>query len=54
MWIGYVFGAAIGAWGTSLEGTRVLFVPILCLLLLIGIDLRKPVALKDEKEQAAR
>lgn len=51
IWIGYVLGAAVGAWGRSFAGTRGLAVPILCLLLLIGIDLRTPLGEKDERKQ---
>jgi uncharacterized membrane protein YoaK (UPF0700 family) len=51
IWIAYVFGAAAGAWGRSLAGTRVLAVPIFCLLLLMSIDLRKPLGQKDERKQ---
>ncbi len=53
IWLAYVFGAAAGAF-TFLGFTfRALFFAIAGLLLVIGMDMVQPLAVREEQEQAA-
>lgn len=51
-WTTYVVGAAIGAWQRSLFDSRALLVPVLGLMVLILVDLRRPLAVQEENEQS--
>jgi len=50
-WMAYVFGAALGAWGKSIAQSRALMCPIIGLGLLIALDLYKPLAIEDARQQ---
>lgn len=51
VWTAYVIGAFCGAVGHSSLHLKCLFIPIAGLMLLAIVDLRTPLALKDEEEQ---
>jgi uncharacterized membrane protein YoaK (UPF0700 family) len=51
IWLLYVIGAACGMLGDANFNLTALAAPILCLVLLIFIDISRPLALQDEKDQ---
>lgn len=51
VWIAYVAGAVAGAWGKGLVEAKALAAPIAGLLLLIGVDGVRPLAIQEEEEQ---
>lgn len=51
VWVAYILGAILGAMLYDRLGTRSLSLPILGLLSLILLDLRRPLAVKDEELQ---
>ncbi len=52
MWLAYVFGACCGTLGDFKMGLGSLSLPMLGLAILIAIDIRKPLAVIEEQEQA--
>lgn len=54
VWVAYVVGAICGAAGHAAADLRSLFIPIGGLAVLVLIDLRHPLAINDENEQAKR
>ncbi len=52
IWIAYVLGAYSGALGDSAFRLKSLAVPIAALLIVIAIDLRRPLAIREEQDQA--
>jgi len=52
VWIGYVIGACSGALGDGIFRLRSLWVPIGCLLSIAALDLRRPLAGREEQEQS--
>ena len=52
IWLAYVAGAVCGAFSDYRFSLRSLIVPIAALLGVVAMDLRNPLALKDEQEQA--
>jgi uncharacterized membrane protein YoaK (UPF0700 family) len=53
VWIAYVIGACCGALGDYIFTLRSLWVPIVCLLGIAALDLRRPLAGREEQEQSA-
>jgi uncharacterized membrane protein YoaK (UPF0700 family) len=51
LWIAYVLGALSGAFANSFASLRSLVVPVLSLLWVIVLDLRTPLAVKEEQAQ---
>lgn len=51
-WSAYVIGAVAGTWGKSFIESRALIAPIAGLLLLVALDLFKPLAVQEERQQA--
>jgi oxalate decarboxylase len=51
LWIAYVLGALGGAFGNSLASLRALAVPAVGLAAVICLDLRSPLAVKEEQAQ---
>lgn len=51
IWIAYVLGACCGGLSDSEFRLRSLLAPIVSLIVLIGIDLRKPLGILEEQEQ---
>lgn len=52
IWLAYVAGAVCGGFGDYAFSFRSLIVPIAALLGIVAIDLKNPLALKEEQEQA--
>ncbi len=52
IWVSYVVGAYCGALGDSAFSLKSLTVPITALLVIIAVDLRRPLAIRDEQDQA--
>ncbi len=52
IWVGYVVGAYCGALSDFTYRLKSLAVPIAALLIIIAIDLRRPLAIRDEQDQA--
>lgn len=51
LWLAYVAGALSGAFGNSVASLKSLMVPVLSLVVVIGLDLRMPLAVKEEQAQ---
>lgn len=52
IWCAYVVGACCGAFGNHSVGLRSLWIPIAGLIAVIAADLKKPLAGKEEEQQA--
>jgi uncharacterized membrane protein YoaK (UPF0700 family) len=52
IYLAYVIGAACGGFSHYALRLRALVVPIGCFLFLIALDLRRPLAVQDERQQA--
>lgn len=52
VWLAYILGAVAGTWGKVLVESKALIAPIAGLLLLIAIDVIRPLAVQEEREQA--
>jgi uncharacterized membrane protein YoaK (UPF0700 family) len=50
-WIMYVIGALVGAFGKAIAGGTSLLVPIAGLLIMSGVDLFRPLAIREEQQQ---
>jgi uncharacterized membrane protein YoaK (UPF0700 family) len=51
LWLAYVVGALSGAFGNHLANLRSLAVPVASLAVVIALDLRSPLAVKEEQAQ---
>jgi uncharacterized membrane protein YoaK (UPF0700 family) len=51
LWVAYVLGAFSGAIGNSITGIQALAVPIVSLIVVICLDLRWPLAVREEEAQ---
>lgn len=50
-WTAYVLGAVAGTWGKSYIESKALIAPMIGLLVLMGVDLFKPLAVQEERKQ---
>jgi uncharacterized membrane protein YoaK (UPF0700 family) len=51
-WLAYVLGAVAGAWGKSMFQARALLAPIAGLVLLITLDIYRPMGIQEVRKQA--